>query len=81
MISASSKFLGIDGEGEQQPRIARGAGTLVESGADGIDGVAAYGPSATPAMQYRRAREQELQVVVELRHGAHGRAEVRTGFV
>ena len=62
------------GEGEQQPRIARGAGTFVESGADGIDGVAAYGPSATPAMQYRRAREQELQVVVELRHGAHGRA-------
>ena len=63
-----------DREGQQQTRIARGGGPLLDQGADAIDAVATHRAAAASTVKHRRAREQELQVVVELGHRAHGRA-------
>src|SRR6202035_4204223 len=41
---------------------------------DALGRIAMHGLSAAAAEQARRARKEQLQVVIELRHRAHGRA-------
>ena len=68
------------GRGESgRDRDVEGHHDSIESGVadrahDRLRRVAAHRRPAAPAVQHRRAREQQLQVVVELGHGADGRA-------
>ena len=61
-------------KGQQQARVARGGGPLLDQAADAVDAVATHRVPAPPAVKHRRAREQELQMVIELGHRAHRRA-------
>ena len=54
-----------DGEGEEELPAARGSCV-----GDALRGVPAHLPAAVAAVQPGGAREEQLQVVVELRHGA-----------
>ena len=70
-------------EGDHQPRVAGGKGTFGELGADRIGRVAPHRPAAAAAEELRGPREQQLQVVVQLRHGADrgARGAHRVGLV
>ncbi len=66
-----------DGEGEQEPAARR---ELVD---DGLGRVAPHGPAAAAAVQRGSPGEEQLQVIVELRHRSHGGARCahRVGLV
>ena len=64
----------LDREREDEPRVARLGGAARELVEDRVRRVAADRAAAAAAVELRRAREEELQVVVQLRHRADGRA-------
>ncbi len=64
----------VDGECDQQARIARGLRAARELGVDRLRSVAPHRLRAAPAREPARAREEQLQVIVDLGHRAHGRA-------
>ena len=68
-------------EAEQQTRIAGCPRARLEGVADALGGVAAHRPATAPAMQHRGAREQQLQMVVELGHGADRGTRAFDGIV
>ena len=70
-------------EGDDQARVAGGLCACGQCSVNGVRRIAMDGASAAAAEQLRRAREQELQVVVQLRHGADRRARSahRVGLV
>ncbi|XQU68608.1 hypothetical protein OJJOAM_001339 [Cupriavidus sp. H18C1] len=72
----------LDGEGHRQARIAV-AGAFEQLGVDGLGGVVAHRQRGLAVEQLGRAREQQLQVVVQLGHGADRRARAahRIGLV
>ena len=74
-ISASLKFLGTEtGKQMYSTRIASRRRARHRILVDALRGVPAHRLAAVPAMQLRRAREQQLQMIVELGHRADGRA-------
>ncbi|OIQ76655.1 hypothetical protein GALL_416580 [mine drainage metagenome] len=62
------------GEGQHQPRVAGRAGAATQLGDDAGRRVAPHRAAAASAMQRRRARIQQLQVVGQLGHRADRRA-------
>ena len=68
--------IGRDGyrKGQQQPRIAMRAGARAQLILNARGRIAAHRLSATPAMQHRGARKQQLQMIIEFGHGADGGA-------
>ena len=63
-----------NGEGNRQPRIAGVFGARGHGIKNGLWRVAHHLCTATFAIQMRSTGEQQLQVIVEFRHRAHGRA-------
>ena len=61
-------------EREHQPGVARGGRARPQVGGDAVRRVPAHRPATAAAVQPRRPGVQQLQVVVELGHGPHGRA-------
>jgi hypothetical protein len=72
-----------DRESDGEPRVARGARARGEIGADRLRRVARDPAPAAPAVEARRAREEQLQVVVQLRHRPDGgaRGAHRVGLI
>jgi hypothetical protein len=70
-------------ERDHEARIARRGGAFVHLREDRLRRVAAHGLRALAAEELRRAREQQLQVVVDLRHRADrgARGAHRVGLV
>ena len=69
-----------DREGEHEARIAEFVCAQVERVADAFGGIAAHGSAASAAMQYRGARVQELQMIVEFGHRADRRSRRAHGI-
>ena len=63
-----------DREGDHEARVFRRCCALAEVRVDRLGRVALHRPSAAAAVELRGPREQELDVVVQLRHRAHGGA-------
>src|SRR5262249_1325054 len=61
-------------EGDDDARIPRGLCSGGEAGIYRIGRIARYAVAASAAEEPGGAPEEELQVIVELRHGAHGRS-------
>ena len=61
-------------ERDHEARIAGRCGALAHLAEDRLRRVAPHGTRAAAAVQVRRAREEQLQVIVDLRHRPDGRA-------
>ena len=61
-----------DRECQQQARVTGSARPALDLQSNALRAVATDGSSALTAVQDRRAGEQQLQMIVQLRHGAHG---------
>ncbi len=70
-------------EGDEQPRIARRLGAFGQFSEDRVRRVPPHRPAAAAAEELRRTGVEQLQVVVQLRHRAHGgaRSAHRVGLV
>ena len=62
------------GKGEHQARVTRLGGPFKQVLCDGLGCVVPHGQARDPVHQLRRTREEQLQVVVDFGHRAHGRA-------
>ncbi|WP_233457497.1 hypothetical protein [Melaminivora jejuensis] len=73
----------FDGEGDGQARVAGAGGARQQFGVDAVGRVVAHQLRALAVKKLASAGEQELQVVVQLGHGAHGgaRAAHRIGLI
>ena len=63
-----------DREGDDKARVAGEGGARLERRVNGFGRIAPHRLATAAAVQAGGAREQQLQVVVEFGHGAHGRA-------
>ncbi len=70
----------FDGEGDGDARIAGLPATLGQLLQHAVGRVVAHGHGGVAVEQLRRTREQQLQVIVELGHRAHGGARVADGI-
>ena len=73
----------LHGKGDDQARIACGLGALLQLGINAVCRVVAHRLGGLPVKQRPGAGKQELEVVVQLRHRAHGGAGIahRVGLV
>ena len=63
-----------DREGDHEARVARRCGAFAQVRVDRLGRIALHRPAAAAAVELRGPREQELDVVVQFRHRAHGGA-------
>ena len=73
----------VHGEGDEQARIVQAGRAVVQGGGDAGHVILAYRLGALPAVQRGGVGHQQLQVVVQLGHRAHGgaRGADRVGLV
>ena len=64
----------LHGKGQHQARVAVGRRTAQQLGVNGLRRVVLHGQRRLFVEQMGRTGEEQLEVVVELRHGAHGGA-------
>ena len=64
----------LDRERHHEARIAKHVGSFLQRREYRFGCIATHGLTATPAVQVRRAREQQLQMVVQLGHRPDGGA-------
>ncbi len=70
----------VDGKRDHQARIARGRRAIAHLGEDRLGRVAAHGLVALAAEELRGAREEQLQMIVDLRHRPDRRARRAHGI-
>ena len=69
----------LDREGDDQPRVARRGRARLQLGADGVGRVVPHGQRGLAVEELGSPREEQLQVVVELRHRADRGARAAHG--